>query len=174
MVIMNDLEWLMLSYYMVYYEKLKRIMQRREKEAWIITVLHNIKLNLYINYSQKQSLKVRSFQKASAIFLQLWRWSCDAVAIVLASRNLTRCCRWGELVSASIPVERDRDLERMWRASLSPPWNHLLSRSNILILSLSSLCWWNPMWWLTENESLLCSFSITCWSFQSRDWNIPS
>ncbi len=33
MAIMNDLEWPMLSYYVIYYEKLKKVMQRREKEA---------------------------------------------------------------------------------------------------------------------------------------------
>ncbi len=33
MVIMNDLEWQMLSYYVTYYEKFRKIMQRKEKEA---------------------------------------------------------------------------------------------------------------------------------------------
>ncbi len=32
-VIMNDLEWQMLSYYVFYYEKFKKVMQRTEKEA---------------------------------------------------------------------------------------------------------------------------------------------
>ncbi len=31
MAIMNDVEWSMLLYYMIYYEKLKKIMQRTEK-----------------------------------------------------------------------------------------------------------------------------------------------
>ncbi len=33
MVIMNNLEWPMLSYYVIYYEKFKNIMQRTEKET---------------------------------------------------------------------------------------------------------------------------------------------
>ncbi len=33
MVIMNDLEWPMLSYYMIYYEKFRKVMQQTEKEA---------------------------------------------------------------------------------------------------------------------------------------------
>ncbi len=33
MVIMNDLEWPMLSYYVIYYEKFKNVMQQTEKEA---------------------------------------------------------------------------------------------------------------------------------------------
>ncbi len=33
MVIMNDLEWPILSYYVIYYEKLKNVMQWIEKEA---------------------------------------------------------------------------------------------------------------------------------------------
>ncbi len=35
MVIMNDLEWPLLSYYVIYYEKFKKVMQRTEKEALI-------------------------------------------------------------------------------------------------------------------------------------------
>ncbi len=35
MVIMNDVEWSMLSYYVIYYEKLKKVMQRTEKEALV-------------------------------------------------------------------------------------------------------------------------------------------
>ncbi len=33
MVIMNDLEWPMLSYYVIYYEKFRNVMQRTEKVA---------------------------------------------------------------------------------------------------------------------------------------------
>ncbi len=33
MVIMNDLEWPMLSYYVIYYEKFKHVMQWAEMEA---------------------------------------------------------------------------------------------------------------------------------------------
>ncbi len=33
MVIMNDLEWPMHSYYVIYYEKIKKVMQQTEKEA---------------------------------------------------------------------------------------------------------------------------------------------
>ncbi len=33
MVIMNDLEWSMLSYYVIYYEKFRKVMQRTEKVA---------------------------------------------------------------------------------------------------------------------------------------------
>ncbi len=29
---MNDLEWLMFSYYVIYYEKFKNVMQQTEKE----------------------------------------------------------------------------------------------------------------------------------------------
>ncbi len=33
MVIMNDLEWPMLSYYVSYYEKFRKVMQQTENEA---------------------------------------------------------------------------------------------------------------------------------------------
>ncbi len=33
MVIMNNLEWAMLSYYVIYYDKFRKIMQWTEKEA---------------------------------------------------------------------------------------------------------------------------------------------
>ncbi len=33
MVIMNNLEWPMFSYYVIYYEKLTKVMQRTEEEA---------------------------------------------------------------------------------------------------------------------------------------------
>ncbi len=33
MVMMNDLEWPMLSYYVIYYEKFRKVMQQTEKEA---------------------------------------------------------------------------------------------------------------------------------------------
>ncbi len=33
-VIMNDLEWPMLSHYVIYYEHLMKIMHRTEKEAY--------------------------------------------------------------------------------------------------------------------------------------------
>ncbi len=33
MVMMNDLEWPMFSYYVIYYEKFKNVMQQTEKEA---------------------------------------------------------------------------------------------------------------------------------------------
>ncbi len=33
MVIMNDLEWPMLSYFVIYYEKLRKVMQQTEKVA---------------------------------------------------------------------------------------------------------------------------------------------
>ncbi len=36
MVIMNDLEWPMLSYYVIYYEK--KVMQRTKKEAYIMQI----------------------------------------------------------------------------------------------------------------------------------------
>ncbi len=35
---MNDLEWPMFSYYVIYYEKFKKVMQRTEKEALNMTV----------------------------------------------------------------------------------------------------------------------------------------
>ncbi len=43
MVIMNVLEWPILSYYMyvIYYEKFRKVMQRTEKEALIITIYRN-------------------------------------------------------------------------------------------------------------------------------------
>ncbi len=34
MVIINDIEWPMLSYYVIYYEKFKKVMQQTEKEAF--------------------------------------------------------------------------------------------------------------------------------------------
>ncbi len=39
MVIMNDLEWPMLSYYVIYYEKFKKIMQWTGKEALKYTII---------------------------------------------------------------------------------------------------------------------------------------
>ncbi len=40
MVIMNDLKWPILSYYVIYYEKLRKVMQRTEKETkWISNIL---------------------------------------------------------------------------------------------------------------------------------------
>ncbi len=36
MVIMNDLEWPMLSYYVIYYEKLRKVMHRTDKVALTI------------------------------------------------------------------------------------------------------------------------------------------
>ncbi len=33
MLIMNDLEWPMFSYYVIYYEMFRKVMQRTEKEA---------------------------------------------------------------------------------------------------------------------------------------------
>ncbi len=39
MVTMNDLEWPMLSYYVIYYETFRKVMQRTEKEALTITTL---------------------------------------------------------------------------------------------------------------------------------------
>ncbi len=33
MVIMNDLEWPMLSYYVIYYEKFRKVMKQTEKVA---------------------------------------------------------------------------------------------------------------------------------------------
>ncbi len=38
MVIINDLELPMLSYYVIYFEKLRKIMQRTEKEALSLDV----------------------------------------------------------------------------------------------------------------------------------------
>ncbi len=38
MVIMNDVERLMLSYYMIYYEKFRKAMQLTEKEALIFGI----------------------------------------------------------------------------------------------------------------------------------------
>ncbi len=40
MVIMNALEWSMLSYYVIYYEKFRKIMQWTEKEALITNSNH--------------------------------------------------------------------------------------------------------------------------------------
>ncbi len=36
MVIMNDLEWPILSYYVIYYEKFKNVMLQTEKEVLIL------------------------------------------------------------------------------------------------------------------------------------------
>ncbi len=33
-MIKNAVEWPMLSYYVIYYEKFKKVMQQTEKEAW--------------------------------------------------------------------------------------------------------------------------------------------
>ncbi len=38
MVIMNDLKWPMLSYYVIYYEKFGNVMQQTEKVALIMVV----------------------------------------------------------------------------------------------------------------------------------------
>ncbi len=39
MVIMNDLEWQILSYYVIYYEKFRKVMQQTEKVALIYVLL---------------------------------------------------------------------------------------------------------------------------------------
>ncbi len=50
-MIMNDLEWPMLSYYVIYYEKFRKVMLRTEKEAltwvWIEFGVHASKIHLY-------------------------------------------------------------------------------------------------------------------------------
>ncbi len=53
MVIMNDLEWPMLSYYVIYYEKLRKVMQRTEKEALAVCVfqIEYFILLTYISYT---------------------------------------------------------------------------------------------------------------------------
>ncbi len=48
MVIMNDLEWPMLSYYVIYYEKFKKVIQRIEKEALITTLGDILPFSTYI------------------------------------------------------------------------------------------------------------------------------
>ncbi len=51
MVIMNDLEWLMLSYDVIYYEKVRIVMQRIENVALNLcailndTAIHNVNNN---------------------------------------------------------------------------------------------------------------------------------
>ncbi len=42
MLIMNDLEWPMLSYYVIYNEMFKKVIQRREKEALSTMTSNNI------------------------------------------------------------------------------------------------------------------------------------
>ncbi len=42
MVIMNDLEWAMLSYCIIYYEKFRKIMQRTKTVALIIMLVNMI------------------------------------------------------------------------------------------------------------------------------------
>ncbi len=66
-------------------------------------------------------------------------------------------CRWGGVGVGLYPGWERGTLSESG-GPLTPLWNHLLSRSNILILPVSSLCWWNSMWWPTGDESLLCSF----------------
>ncbi len=72
-----------------------------------------------------------------------------------------------------------RPLSRLREGDLEPLWNHLRSRPNILMLSVSSLCWWNPMWWPTGEESLLCSFmwcfsalSVSLTYCASQSWHV--
>ncbi len=50
---MNDLEWPMLSYYVIYYEKLRKVMQRTEKEALAVCVfqIEYFILLTYISYT---------------------------------------------------------------------------------------------------------------------------
>ncbi len=40
MVIINDLEWPMLSYYVIYYEKFRKVTKRTEKVALTIKLSH--------------------------------------------------------------------------------------------------------------------------------------
>ncbi len=50
---MNDLEWPMLSYYVIYYEKFGKVMQRTEKEALtyiVFIIVNDVKLWLGILY----------------------------------------------------------------------------------------------------------------------------
>ncbi len=39
MVIMNDLEWPMLSYYVIYFERFRKVMQQTEKVALMYSTL---------------------------------------------------------------------------------------------------------------------------------------
>ncbi len=60
MVIMHDLECPMLSYYVIYYEKFRKVMQQTEKVALIISTLTKDSvllkhLRMYIN---KESLHI--------------------------------------------------------------------------------------------------------------------
>ncbi len=50
MVIMNDLEWPILSYYVIYYETLRKVVQRTENEALKLCVLVHCAWLTYICY----------------------------------------------------------------------------------------------------------------------------
>ncbi len=52
MVIMNDLEEPMLSYYVLYYEKFRKVMQRTEKEALIVYLISVVNMQ-YVIYLQQ-------------------------------------------------------------------------------------------------------------------------
>ncbi len=122
--------------------------------------------------SEKLSNGIHHF--SSALKVVTWRWSCRT-CITRLDKGIVGGGSWCR------PLSRlsEGDLERIWRASLTPLWNHLLSQSNILILSVSSLFWWNPMWWPTGDESLLCSFkrcfsalSVSPTYCASQSWHV--
>ncbi len=75
MVIMNDLEWPMLSYYVIYYEKFIKFMQRTEKEAlkWSSVIdVYNVLMD-YADYDHPWNSK----NKLGAYmqhYIRKWKW----------------------------------------------------------------------------------------------------
>ncbi len=65
MVIMNDLEWPMISYYMIYYEKFNKIMQWIEKAALSI-VLGSDSYNVF---DKSQLCVTMSFESETVYFI---------------------------------------------------------------------------------------------------------
>ena len=67
---------------------------------------------------------------------------------------------------ASVTVEGG-DLDRIWIASRTPLWNHLLSRSTILMFWESTLCLLYPILWPTGDEFFMFFESLFEGSFRS-------
>ena len=96
-------------------------------------------------YSQGEVSQASSFLTASAIFLQLSFWSRDTAAVTRVSRDRTMVLQTeGRLY---LPLSRLSvgDLDRIWIASRTLLWNHLLSGSIIVMFWESTLCLLYPI-----------------------------
>ncbi len=62
MVIMNVLKWPMLSYYVIYYEKFKKVMQWTEKEALKLKIIFASTLNFHYKMSTPGQISFGPFR----------------------------------------------------------------------------------------------------------------